>query len=306
MRPPAMGLLIPKTMIGVVALAAGFALGSGIAYGQHGGHAASAPHAAPAPHMSAPRVAAPAPRAASRPNIVVAGPPRSKDGTPWPVSTRYVPPPVATNPTSTNSAQPEGAAVSSRGSEAVLSNTTIGFPRPTAFGLTGVATARQGTVFYGDGHDMWVAPSRLSKTGIARTGTVRRHPFPPRLIGPVFYPFYYPIGFYGGFPGYGWGFGFGFGACDPFWGWSFACDGFGYGSDLFYDSSGDLPDLEPDTVSVGADSSSVLSGADDTANEEGDSVLCLTDGTVLLMSNYWLRTTAFITSRPMGTSSRWR
>jgi hypothetical protein len=111
------------------------------------------------------------------------------------------------------------------------------------------------------------------------------------MVGPVFYPFYYPVGFYGGFPGYGFGLGLGFGigACDPFWGWSFACDGFGYGGNLFYDSPDDLPDLGPDTVSVGADNSSASVGDNGTVSEEGDAVLYLTDGTALLMSNYWVQ-----------------
>jgi hypothetical protein len=100
--------------------------------------------------------------------------------------------------------------------------------------------------------------------------------------GPIYYPIFYPVGVFGGYPGFGLGFGFGLGGCDPFWGWSYSCEGFGYG-DYSYDNYQPtlyLGPSEPDYLPVPSDNN--------TAGEQDDAVLYLTDGTIYLISDYWL------------------
>jgi hypothetical protein len=140
--------------------------------------------------------------------------------------------------------------------------------------------------FNGQGHDFWVdgARSRGAFGTSARAGTLldgRRHIFPPRRT--IYYPVFYPVGVFGAYPGFGFGFGLGFGGpCDPFWGWGYSCAGFGYGDYLYgdYPPAQYLGPSEPDYVAVPSDNN--------TAGEQDEAVLYLTDGTIYLISDYWL------------------
>jgi hypothetical protein len=103
---------------------------------------------------------------------------------------------------------------------------------------------------------------------------VRRPIFPRR---PVYYPIFYPVGIYPGF-----GFGPGFNSCSPFWGWNFGCGAFDYGDSLYayppafgYDGP-----AEPDYIPVPSDHG--------TTGDEDEAVLYLKDGTIYLISDYWL------------------
>jgi hypothetical protein len=172
----------------------------------------------------------------------------------------------------------------------ILPHTAIGFPRthvlpqPSGASLPG----QSDTTFYGDGHDFWrdapkantVRPGFGTSPRIGIIGVGRRRSFPfPRRTFPVFYPVFYPVGFFGGFPAFG--YGLGFGACDPFWG--FGCQGFGYGNYLF--------DSYPATLTYqGPSESTYLPVPSDgnTADDQDEAVLYFKDGTVYLISNYWL------------------
>jgi hypothetical protein len=114
----------------------------------------------------------------------------------------------------------------------------------------------------------------------------RIYPIPRR---PIYPPAFYPVFGYPGFgyPGFGLGFGFGLGACDPFWGWSFSCNEFLYGGygDGSYGPDEFAPPLnvgpaQPDYVPVPSDNNA--------AAEQDEAVLYLKDGTVYMLSDYWL------------------
>ena len=98
----------------------------------------------------------------------------------------------------------------------------------------------------------------------------RIFPRPPRFI-PVFYPV--PVF------GFGFGsFGYGLGPCSPYWGWSADCLSAPFGSDFFEPWYGPV---EPDYIPVPPDSS--------TAGDQDEVVLYLKDGTIFVISNYWLQ-----------------
>lgn len=105
---------------------------------------------------------------------------------------------------------------------------------------------------------------------------VRRPIFPRR---PIYYPIFYPVGIY---PGFGFGFGLGFDSCSPFWGWNFACGAYGY-DDSFYaypPALGYDGPAEPDYIPVPSDNN--------TTGDEDEAVLYLKNGTIYLISDYWL------------------
>jgi hypothetical protein len=77
------------------------------------------------------------------------------------------------------------------------------------------------------------------------------------------------------------GFGLGFYSCDPFWGWNAGC-GYGLGGAFYdyppaFDYNGPA---EPDYTPVPSDNSP--------AGDSDEAVLYLKDGTVYLISDYWL------------------
>jgi hypothetical protein len=162
-------------------------------------------------------------------------------------------------------------------------NNAIGFPPSTVFPRSSRSfTPRTGVTLNGDGHSLWVTrttqpgPGGLGANRVIHGGPRRFWPFPTRTF-PVYYPIFYPIGLFGGYPS------FGFGACDPFWGWSFGCGGFAFGN---YYNDGYWPTLsyegpaEPSYIPVPSDGN--------TTGEQDEAVLYLKDGTVYLISDYWL------------------
>lgn len=99
----------------------------------------------------------------------------------------------------------------------------------------------------------------------------RIFPRPPRFITPIFYPAFYPVGIFG--------FG-GLGFCSPYWGWSPGCVGGAFGGDFFEPSYFYDGPVEPDYIPVPPDSN--------TAGEQDEVLLYLKDGTIFVISNYWL------------------
>jgi hypothetical protein len=249
-------------------------------YAQHGGHVGGGGHVSAPSHASAPPpVHSAPPRPAARPPVAVAPPRAQSSVVMHPAPTVFAPPNSASN-----SVRP-GDTSSTSSFAAPQSVTTVGFPRADVFPrYVRPSTPQSSTTFYGDGHSLWVtsaarpvATARPAFGPIYR-GPRRAWPLPGRGF-PVYYPIFYPIGFFGGYPGYG----FGFEACDPFWGWNFGCAGFGYSN---YFGDGFAPTLsydgpsEPDYVPVPSDGN--------TNGEQDEAVLYLKDGTVYLISDYWL------------------
>jgi hypothetical protein len=248
------------------------------AFAQHGGHVGGG-HVSASPHVSAPPPSprAAAPRPAPRPPVAVAPPRGQNSAVVHPAPRILVPPNSVAGSVSTGT-----NAIANQGSPAIGTN-TIGFPRTTVFPQSGrPLTSRSGVTFNGDGHSLWVTRTPEPGLGSFQTSRVihggpRRFWPLPRRTRPIYYPIFYPFGLFGGYPG------FGFGACDPFWGWNFGCEGFGFGnyygdaySPMF---SYDGP-AEPNYIPVPSDESTV--------GEQDEAVLYLNDGTVYLISDYWL------------------
>ena len=240
------------------------------AIGQHA-HPVSPPHAsAPPPRMAAP------PRVAQPPGMVA--PPHVQNSVGSYRDFRLTPPRVVAPTASSTGISP--AVVASRGSSAaILGHTTIGFPEVSA--RSGESTwqhnpAAGGTLF-GDGHNFWRDGSANRIVGEQAPATAIRRRIWPVRGRPIFYPVFYPT-FYPEFWGLGWGAGFG--TCDPFWGWNAGC-GFPYGDYLLGGyGEGYFGPSEPSYEPVPSDKN--------TNGEQDELVLYLTDGTVYLISNYWL------------------
>jgi hypothetical protein len=246
---------------------------------QHGGHGGGGAHVSAPPHMSAPpRMAAPPPAARGP----IAPAPRIYQA--LGVVNRFVAPVAGMPPGS-------GGAIQRRATTgaSVLRNTTIGFPSSPVFHpgpvttSGGIAANPRGLTFYGDGHDLWTDGARVgttSRTLSARQASVygglhrRGYPLPR---GPIYFPVFFPVGIFSGF-----GWGFGFGGCDPYWGWAYGCEGFGYGGSGydFGNSPAYYGPSEPDYIPVPSDANS--------SDEQDEVVLYLKDGTVYLISDYWL------------------
>jgi hypothetical protein len=236
---------------------------------QHGAHTAAPTHmSAPASRMAAPRAPAHAPMTMA-PRVQQV--PRAVAG---PVTGRPMPPRVFIPSAPGGNVANAGLPVSET---AIIRNSTIGFPRgrisigPRA-GLT--PPAPRGTVF-GDGRTFWAdgAGGHIASGPVAQSNVRRwRGPLPRR---PIFYPIFYPS-FYPGIGGFGWNAGFG--TCDPFWGWNSGCGyGYGYGDYLLGGYEGPS---EPYYEPVPSDNNS--------SNEQDGAVVYLKDGTVYLISNYWM------------------
>jgi hypothetical protein len=272
-------LALRKVVICVLTVVIALALGATTIGAQHGGHGGGAHVSAPAPHVSAPLPARPAPRpsAPPRPPSAVATPRNQSTPAVHPAPRMFAPPNPGFDVTAA------GSVVENQASRAA-GDTTIGFPRITVFPAAGRPFApRTGVTFNGVGRSLWVTNNaRPALSGVEAGRIVHGGPrrFRPRPVLPIYYPVFYPVGFFGG---YGLGYGFGFGACDPFWGWSFGCEGFGYSN--FY-GDGYPPILsyngpaEPDYLPVPSDGN--------TDGEQDEAVLYLKDGTVYLISDYWL------------------
>jgi hypothetical protein len=248
--PAARQLLLSKSAIGIfAAVLLAFAAPCAIAQHGGGGHVGGGGGMHSAP---APHVSAPPARSAPPPHPSASRP--------------VVSPPPATNPAN----------------ERPLTNRFIPPDAPASAYQTGQGNRPPGMALFGDGHELWLGGA----SGVGRPGVdLHRRIFPiPRR--PIYPPVFYPVF---GFPwfGSGFGLGFGLGSCDPFWGWSFTCNDFLYGGygDGSYGPDEFAPPLyvgpaEPDYIPVPPDNN--------TAGEQDEAVLYLKDGTVFLISEYWL------------------
>jgi hypothetical protein len=237
---------------------------------QHGAHSATATHmSAPPPRIAAPRPAMRAP--------TVVAPHAASTGVNPDVGRPM--PPRTFVPAGAGFASTPPRAGAGGGSTAILRNITIGFPRsPISSGVQpGSARIGSHATVFGDGHTFWTdrGASRGGVAGVWQSGVRRRTGPVPRR--PVFFPIFYPS-FYPGVWGFGWNAGFG--GCDPFWEWNGGC-GYGYGDYLLGGSGfGYFGPSEPYYEPVPSDNN--------TSNEEDEAVVYLKDGTVYLISDYWL------------------
>jgi hypothetical protein len=273
----------------------GHAGGGGHSSGGGGAHA-SAPHvsAPPATHFSGPPPAG----AGTRSFVTVPPAPRvrlaTRPGVSQPVVGNHV-----------------GAMTITPSQPIVMTppRVVIGFPQSEGAGRflsTGDSGSPAGRAagalsFSGEGHEIWRNPAPGNDPGDERHPRLPvrpvfpRRPIPPFFGGPVFVG---PrLGFGGPFIGLGWGFGAGFNswwACDPYAGLGYGCNAFpyydsGYGSYGNVYAPGSVPGSVPDQNQPQLDETQQNGEPAPLVYGGGELVqLCLKDGTVYDVTDYWL------------------
>jgi len=288
----------------------GHASGGHAGSGGHGGFGGS--HSSGSSHSNS---HASAPARSSAPSHVAppsgATPPAAGAGTPAQSGAAIVTPPSGTP---TAPVRPAGAPPAEQGialAPAAPPHTTIGFPPASGAVTFPAAPARTAPLsFSGQGHEIWQTSQPRTATAPRGSSTITTppggltRPQPPHIVRNqppfiqqpfVFFPSY---GFFGWSPFLG----LGFGGCDPFYPWTFACSGGGYGY-YNYPANGpgwdsapppppDQPSSEYGPFSVQPQpGNSAESGSE--ANQPSEpaappTLLYLSDGSSYEVTDYWL------------------